>query len=190
MNRVWRAIIGVTLVGVISAWGPGLASSSIRGLDPTSSIAYADHNDNDGHDCEVNTRKSKKCHWNGWDNDNDVTVTNEPGIQGIPNSAGGITVSMARTTETPALNQVVQLMIRGEGAPMVQLDFWAEGPTGPNPQDGDPTALGLISSGCNQGNTCDWVLSVIPRNSGTYVLHARAISAGGAAVQTNWVFTV
>ena len=118
MNWLWRALVAVVLVGGPILWlpatstdaapQPGAAEMAVRGPANGSKDDPDDlcHNTN-------NPRKLKKCHFNGWDlNQNGNGNDNASGDQvladlsatGAKVTQDGLSVDLWRSTESPVIN--------------------------------------------------------------------------------------
>jgi hypothetical protein len=201
MNWLWRALIAVLLVGGPALWLPA-ASTDAASQPDAAAIAVqgpaADNSRDDPDDLcgSSNPRKQKKCHYNGWDlnqngNDNDAgdQVATDPTATGAAVTQDGLSISLFRSTESPVINVPMVIAITGDGASIERVWWWAEGPVYTGPFVDDLAFVGQQSHECAGAQPCAWSWPVQTRYLGAYMLHARIRDTTGREVQTDWRFT-
>lgn len=200
MHWVWRAIVMVMLVGAPLTWLP--ASETDAAFQPDKSgvtvhgPAEVKKDDPDDLCGSGNPRKQKKCHRNGWDlnrnnndNDNDDdTAAIDPQMAGTPVTVDGLTVEVLRSSESPVINAPMALIVKGDGAAIERVWWWAEGPVYTGPFVDDLAFVGTMTFECSGSQPCAGTWQVVSRYLGSYMLHARIRDTAGREVQTDWKF--
>ncbi|MFN8633757.1 MAG: hypothetical protein U0893_07890 [Chloroflexota bacterium] len=201
MHWIWRALVLVVLVGAPLTWLP--ASETDAAFQPAWGGAVvhgpADGKKDDPEDlCDSgNPRKQKKCHRNGWDltwnqnnNDNgdEAPAAIDPQMSGTPVTVDGLTVALWRSSENPVLNTPMALVVKGDGAAIERVWWWAEGPVYTGPFADDLAFVGTMTYECNGAQPCAGTWQVVSRYLGPYMLHARIRDTSGREVQTDWKF--
>jgi hypothetical protein len=209
MRRGWRAVIAALLVVGPMLWLPVAATdaaSMSAGETGDVQAALAKKDDPEDLCGSSNPRKQKKCHYNGWDNDNwnqngndnhndnsgDVDPWNgvgtDPWLAGLPAAHDGLTVELWKSTDSPALNAPLMVAVKGDGAQIARIWWWAEGPVYENRHADDMAHIGEQAFDCAGAQPCAWSWNVFPRDAGIYFLHARIRDTSGREVQTDWRF--
>jgi hypothetical protein len=201
MSWIWRMLLAVVLVGGPAIWFPTAAADALVQADrPATSVwgPLADNINNDDPDelCgSSNPRKRKKCHYNGWDlnqngNDNDgvVVMSSTTSAPGESVTVDGLTVELTRTAELPTLNAPFVVSVKGDGAAIEKVFWWAEGPAQSGPYVDDLVQIGTMTYDCGGSRPCAWSWPVVVRYLGSYTLHARVRDTSGREVESVWKF--
>lgn len=201
MNWLWRALVAVVLVGGPALWLPAASTNAASQPDAAAisvqgpAAAKKDDPDDLCHNTN-NPRKQKKCHYNGWDlnqngNDNDagVSVATDPSATGATVTQDGLSVALYRSAESPVINVPVVVAITGSGAAIERVWWWAEGPVFTGPFVDDLAFVGQMNHDCAGVQPCAFSWQVQTRYLGSYMLHARVRDTVGREVQTDWKFT-
>ncbi len=200
MSWIWRAFIAALLVGGPALLSPIASTSTAAALHFSGAEARGpglkadDPEDLCG---SSNPRKQKKCSYNGWDNDNWDDNDNEgdgttAGVVPAPeliSVTDGLYVTLWRSTDTPVHNDPLILAVRGEGAPIARVSWFATGPTAENVYGDDLAHLGELVYECNGSQPCAWSWTVMPRHTGYYSVHARVQDTAGRLTEVVWQFT-
>jgi hypothetical protein len=207
MRRNWRALVAALLVVGPMLWLPvsatDAASMSVGATeDVQATLAKKGDNDEKEELCgSSNPRKQKKCRYNGWDNDNwngngndnDDNGWNgagtDPSLTGAPVTQNGLTVELWKSADSPELNAPLMVAVKGDGAQIERVWWWAEGPVFEHRHLDDMAHIGEQSYNCAGAQPCAWSWNVVPRDAGTYVLHARIRDTSGRELQTDWRFS-
>jgi hypothetical protein len=200
MNWLWRALMAVVLVGGPALWLPAASTSAASQPDAAgiSVLGPAAGKKDDPDDLcgSANPRKQKKCHYNGWDlnqngNDNDSgdQALTDLSATGARVTQDGLSVDLWRSTDSPVINVPMVLAITAEGAAIERVWWWAEGPVYTGPYMDDLAFVGQMSHDCAGAQPCAWSWQVQTRYLGNYMLHARIRDTTGREVQTDWKFT-
>lgn len=207
MRRIWRAFVAVLLVTGPLFWLPTTttdAASGEGGGPQDSQAVYGKKDDPEDLCGSSNPRKQKKCRYNGWDNDNwwendnnhnDNShqdgwngVGTDPAMAGISVINEGLVVELWKSSDAPALNAPLIVAVKGDGAQIARVWWWAEGPVYEHLHQDDMAHIGEQAYDCVGAQPCAWSWSVFPRDAGTYVLHARIRDVNGRELQTDWRF--
>ena len=208
MRRIWRALVAVLLVTGPMFWLPTATTDAASVSDGGASGAEAVYGKKDDPEdlCgSSNPRKQKKCRYNGWDNDNWWENDNnhndndhhhdgwngvgtDPSMAGISVINEGLVVELWKSSDTPALNTPLIVAVKGDGAQIARVWWWAEGPVYEHRHQDDMAHIGEQAYDCAGAQPCAWSWSVFPRDAGTYVLHARIRDVNGRELQTDWRF--
>lgn len=212
MRRSWRALVAVLLVVGPMLWLPVSATdaASMRMSASVDDVQAVRAEKDDPEDLcgSSNPRKQKKCRYNGWDNDNwngngndnddnanDNDSANywngvgtDPWLAGVPVTQDGLTVELWKSADSPAINAPLAVAVKGDGSQISRIWWWAEGPVYENRHGDDMAHLGAQYYECAGVQPCAWSWTVIPRDVGTYVLHARIRDTAGREIQTDWRF--
>jgi hypothetical protein len=199
MSWAWRALVALLLIGGPAIWLPTHeldAAPQFEGAELVArGPAWGKKDDPDDLCGSSNPRKQKKCHFNGWDNwndnahdnDNEVVAT-DPATSGATITQDGLTVELWRSTENPVVNAPMALAVKGDGAAIERVWWWAEGPVYTGPYGDDLAFVGTMSYDCGGSQPCAWSWPAVTRYSGWYMLHARIRDTAGREVQTDWKF--
>jgi len=189
MAMVWRSIVALVLVaGTAIPMLTGSTDASTA-VDSTSVARVAAENDNDDICHSGNPRKLKKCHYNGWDvNDNSVTI--DASATNATASNDTLTVDLWRSLASPIVNEPFMIAIAGSGAPIARIWWWAEGPGSTSPSGDDLTQLGQLALDCGGSPSCSQSWAVVPRSSGLYTVHAYAQDTAGRQSELTTSFSV
>jgi hypothetical protein len=98
-------------------------------------------------------------------------------------------VSLWRSTETPVHDAPLMLAVRGEGAPIARVSWFATGPTAEKIFADDLAHLGELWYDCAGAQPCAWSWTVVPRHTGYYSVHARVHDTAGRVTEVAWQFT-
>lgn len=200
MSWIWRALLAVVLVGGPAIWFPASTTNALGQFDgATTSVRgpVADNINNDDPDelCgSGNPRKRKKCHYNGWDlnvngNDNgDIMFAADTTAPVRSVTVDGLTVELSRTAEPPVVNAPFVVSVKGDGAAIQHVSWWAVGPVYTGPFVDDLAFTGTMTYDCAGSQPCAWSWPVVARYLGTYTLHAKVRDTAGREVQTDWTF--
>ena len=206
MRRGWRALVAALLVVGPMVWLPVSATdaaSITTGGSEGGQVVLAKKDDPEDLCGSSNPRKQKKCKYNGWDNDNwnqnsnDNSSNNangwnglgtDPALSGATATHDGLAVELWKSTDAPALNAPLIVAVKGDGAQIARVWWWAEGPVFEHRHADDMAHLGEQAYDCAGAQPCAWSWSVFPRDAGTYVLHARVRDTAGREIQTDWRF--
>jgi hypothetical protein len=198
MRWLWRAVIAVALVGGPLVWLPAVTTDAASPSDAaTISVlgpAAGKKDDPDDLCGSANPRKQKKCHYNGWDlnengNDNDDQVLTDVTATGAKVTQDGLSVDLWRSTENPVITAPMVIAITADGAAIERVWWWAEGPVFTGPFVDDLAFVGEQSHDCGGTQPCAWSWPVVTRYLGNYLLHAKIRDTAGREVQTDWKFT-
>jgi len=200
MNWVLRALIAVVLIGGPVLWLPAAtidaAAPPAVGTTDLLGPAAAKKDDPDDLCGSGNPRKQKKCHYNGWDlnengNDNDAAyqVLSDISATGARVSQDGLSVDLWRSTESPVITVPLVIAITADGAAIERIWWWAEGPVFTGPFVDDLAFVGQQVHECVGAQPCAWSWPVVTRYLGNYLLHARIRDTSGREVQTDWKFS-
>ena len=200
MNWLWRALLAVVLVGGPALWLPAASTDAASQPDVAAigvqGPAAGKKDDPDDLCGSGNPRKQKKCHYNGWDlnqngNDNDSadSVATDPSATGATVTQDGLSVSLWRSAESPVVNVPMVVAITGDGAAIERVWWWAEGPVYTGPFVDDLAFVGQMNHDCAGVQPCAFSWQVLTRYLGSYMLHARVRDTTGREVQTDWRFT-
>ena len=201
MSTIWRMALAALLVGGPAFWFSATETDAAsQFVAPVPTDVYgplADNINNDDPD-EVcgssNPRKRKKCHYNGWDlntngNDNGaVVLASDTTAPGVTVTVDGLTVELTRTADPPVLNAPFVVSLKGSGAAIEKVSWWAEGPVPSGPLVDDLAFIGMQNYDCGGQQPCAWSWPVVARYLGPYMLHARVRDTNGREVQTDWKF--
>lgn len=202
-RRVVRALVAALLLVGPAIWLPvATDASTIAGDVEDAQAAFFGKKDDPEDLCgSSNPRKQKKCHFNGWDNGNWNKNSNDNrsadswnGVGTDPTLAGGsvtrdgLTVELWKSADNPSLNAPLMVAVKGDGAQIARVWWWAEGPVYEHRHLDDMAHLGEQSYECGGQQPCAWSWNVFPRDVGTYVLHAKVRDVSGREVQTDWRF--
>jgi len=167
------------------------SSASDNGNDNTS----GNKNSNDNTSGNNNTNDNSSNATGGGNNPSNPSNPTAPtGNTGDPSKAGAqvkngsLTVDLARTADHPVVNQQFQITVRGSGAPIESLSWWAEGGNSAGPNNDDLAHIGTQTFACNGAQDCSQSWNIVPRNVGYYTLHAKVRDTSGTEVQTDWQF--
>ena len=200
MNWLWRALVAVVLVGGPALWLPATATNAAfqPGAPETTVLGPAAGSKDDPDDTcgnKFNPRKQKKCHFNGWDlnqngngNDNGDEVMADLLATGSRVTVDGLSVDLWRSTDRPVMNAPMSLAVTADGAAIERIWCWAEGPVYTGPFGDDLAFVGQMSHDCAGSQPCAWSWPVVTRYTGPYMLHARVRDTAGREVQTDWKF--
>jgi hypothetical protein len=199
---IWRAVLAALVVGVPAFWSStATTDAAAQFVAPSSDVRgpVADNvNDNDPDELcgSSNPRKQKKCHYNGWDlntngNDNDVGIVlaSDSSMSAGGVTVDGLTVELFRTAEPPVINAPLVVSVKGQGAAIQAVWWWAEGPVPSGPFTDDLAAVGTMNYDCAGAQPCAWSWPVVARYVGPYTVHARVRDTSGREVQMDWKFT-
>lgn len=192
MGGFWRVIIAVLVVGIPIVWLPAVTPDvTAQVINPGSDMRGPLANDDDPEDLcgSSNPRKQKKCRYNGWDNDNWWDNDNQQNKAEDAPPPPPVQVDMWRSTENPAPNVPLMVAVKGTGAPIARVSWWATGPTADNPTGDDMAHWGEQGYDCGGIQSCAWSWTVIPRHNGYYAVHAKVRDTTGNEVETVWEFT-
>lgn len=200
MFALLRALLAAVLLGGL---GVGLSAPVSDAAPPVTGSPIGDRvneiNDNDPDELcgSGNPRKQKKCRYNGWDNlnqnDNDdqemYQASNvDPSATGARVTVDGLSVELWKSSESPVINTPLVIVIKGEGAAIERIWWWAEGPVYTGPYADDLAFIGTQTYACAGMEPCTWTWPVTPKYHGPYTLHARVRDTSGREVQTDWQF--
>jgi hypothetical protein len=200
MNRIWRALVACVLMVGPVVWLPATSTDAAFQQDATATTVRgpaADKKDDPDDLCgnKANPRKQKKCHYNGWDlnqngndNDNGDQVLTDPTATGAKVTQDGLSVDLWRSTESPVITVPLVIAITAEGAAIERVWWWAEGPVFTGPFVDDLAFVGQQTHECSGAQPCAWSWPVVTRYLGSYMLHARIRDTTGREVQTDWRF--
>jgi hypothetical protein len=196
-----RAVAALLVVGGPMIWLPAATTDAAMQAADTGVPVYgpAEGKKDDPEDlCDSgNPRKQKKCRYNGWDrtwnqnnNDNEQNqfVALDPAMAGTPVTVDGLTVELMRSSESPVINTPMALVVKGDGAAIERVWWWAEGPVYTGPFGDDLAFVGTMSFECQGAQPCAGTWQVVSRYLGPYMLHARIRDTSGREVQTDWKF--
>jgi len=200
MSWLWRALVAVVLVGGPALWLPATATNAAMqtGAAETAVQGPSAANKDDPDDLcgnKFNPRKQKKCHFNGWDlnqngngndNDNGDDVLADLSTTGAKVTVDGLSVDLWRSTERPVINVPMVIAITADGAPIERIWWWAEGPVYTGPFVDDFAFVGQQSHDCTGTQPCAWSWPIVSKYLGPYMLHARVRDTAGREVQTDW----
>jgi hypothetical protein len=200
MTWLWRMIVAVILIAGPLVWLPVATIDAASPADSTDSVvmgpAAGKKDDPDDLCGSSNPRKQKKCHFNGWDlnqngNDNDNTyqVLSDVTATGARVTQNGLTIDLWRSTESPVITVPMVIAINADGAAIDRVWWWAEGPVFTGPFVDDLAFIGEQSHACGGTQPCAWSWPVVTRYLGNYMLHAKIRDTTGREVQTDWKFT-
>ena len=200
MSWVWRALIAVVLIGGPVLWLPAATTDAAAQPEAATTDllgpAAGKKDDPDDLCGSGNPRKQKKCHYNGWDlnengNDNDAAyqVLSDISATGARVSQDGLSVDLWRSTESPVITVPLVIAITADGAAIERVWWWAEGPVFTGPFVDDLAFVGQQVHECVGAQPCAWSWPVVTRYLGNYLLHARIRDASGREVQTDWKFS-
>jgi len=104
---------------------------------------------------------------------------------------GALSVDLNRSPETPGMNIPFQIAVTGDGAPIAQVSWWAEGSGSHGGSTNDDLArVGTLTFPCNGTQPCSASWTLVARTHGVYTIHAGARDTAGNEVQTSWQVTV
>lgn len=205
MNTIGRALVAAMLLGGLALlFAVPVTDAAPQAADVASAARgpLADNINNDDPDelCgSSNPRKRKKCHYNGWDlrrsrdngNDNGHTMNLaavDPSATGARVTVDGLSVELWKSSDTPVVNTPLIIVVKGEGAAIERVWWWAEGPVYTGPFADDLAFVGTQSYECGGAQPCAWTWPVTAKYLGPYMLHARVRDTSGREVQTDWKF--
>ncbi|MCC7369914.1 MAG: hypothetical protein IT306_15910 [Chloroflexi bacterium] len=211
MHTLVRALIVALLIGGSVFWVPtaatiaatpfGDGSSSVRSpalADNDDNNDDDDNNEDDDNAADDNGNDNASSDDNGndnySDNDNDVSTSPSSDVPTDTSSVGAnvqngdLTIELWRSDERPVYNRSFMIAVKGDGAPIERVWWWAEGPGG---NGGDDLAhIGVQSFDCGGSQPCNPNWTVVARNVGFYNIHARVRDTSGREVQTDWYVLV
>jgi hypothetical protein len=201
MRWILRAVAALLVVGGPMIWVPTATTDAALHLAEQGVSVYGPAEGKKKDDPEdlcdsENPRKRKKCHYNGWDtswngnnNDNDDQyVAVDPAMAGTPVTLDGLRVELIRSSESPVVNTPMALVVKGDGAAIERVWWWAEGPVYTGPFVDDLAFVGTMTFECQGAQPCAGTWQVVSRYLGPYMLHARIRDTTGREVQTDWKF--
>jgi hypothetical protein len=201
MSLIWRTLLAAIIVGGPVIWFSASVTDAVAQFDRAVTDVrgpMADNINNDDPDevCKSsNPRKRKKCHYNGWDlntngndNGNAIVLASDISAPGDSVTVDGLTVELSRTAEPPVINAPLVVSVKGNGAAIERVWWWAEGPVHVGPFVDDLAFVGTMSYDCAGSQPCAWSWPVVARYLGPYTLHARIRDTAGREVQTDWKF--
>jgi hypothetical protein len=197
MNWLSRLLVAVLLVGGPVLWLPVAVTDAAfqSGESGTAVRGPADVKKDDPDDLcgSGNPRKQKKCHYNGWDlntNDNGdgFVLASDTTTIGATVTQDGLTIELWRSTDSPVITVPMSISVKGDGAAIERVWWWAEGPVYQGPFVDDLAFVGEMSHDCGGSQPCAGNWLVVTRYLGPYVLHAKIRDTAGREVQTDWKF--
>ena len=205
MSGIWRIVIALLLIGAPALWAPALGADAANDLTFSETALHGPAEDSKREEAKEmcksdNPRKLKKCHYNGWDNgnwrnlpdddnDNEAETTTPVALMSTASGVSGLTVELWRSSDTPASNAPLNLIVKGDGGSVSQISWRSTGPTFDDPVGGDMAHLGELVYDCAGAAPCSSSWTVTPRYGGYYAVYAKVRDTAGNEAEVVWQFT-